>query len=102
MKTRWPYMVTGLAVIATILVCGAKTNSSIPSIKWEYKVVSHMKLAGMKSMDEIWEKGFKAMSFEGSEKLNDEIAAHMNQLGNKGWELVCYGKETGFVFKRMK
>jgi hypothetical protein len=39
-----------------------------------------MKLAGMKSMEEFWEKGFKAMSYEGSE-LNNEMATQMNQLG---------------------
>ena len=73
--------------------------------KWEYKIVSHASLAGIKSMEDVFEKAFSengALSFEGAEKLNAEIAVKMNLLGSEGWELVCNSKETGFVFKRKK
>ncbi|MFC1604194.1 hypothetical protein ACFL5F_04120 [Planctomycetota bacterium] len=56
-------------------------------------------------MEDVWAKAFGengALSFEGAEKLNAEIAAKMNLLGSEGWELVCNSKETGFVFKRKK
>ena len=101
-KSRWTYVAIGLAIVVFLVACGAKSSNPAANAKWEYKVVSHMKLAGMKSVDEVWEKAFEAMSFEGSQQLNNEMSAQMNQLGNEGWELVCYGKETGFVFKRMK
>jgi len=56
-------------------------------------------------MEDAWTKAFGengAFSFEGAEKLNAEIAAKMDLLGNEGWELVCNNKEIGFVFKRKK
>ena len=77
----------------------------LSSTQSEYKIVSHASLAGIKSMEDAWTKAFGengAFSFEGAEKLNAEIAAKMDLLGNEGWELVCNNKEIGFVFKRKK
>lgn len=98
-----------ICVIITLIavVWGAREQSAAvqPSPQWEYKIVSHASLAGIKSMEDVWKKAFSekgALSFEGAEKINVEIAAKMNVLGSEGWELICYGKETGFVFKRKK
>ena len=97
--------------VITILVCLAITfvavawgsNKQQPdnsASNWEYKVTTQMSLAGIKSMDQWLEKAFEAKSYEGSEKLNAEMSSYMTKLGDQGWELVCYSKETGFVFKR--
>jgi hypothetical protein len=98
-----------ICVLASLIavVWGAREQPAVtqPSAKWEYKIVSHASLAGIKSMEDVWAKAFGengALSFEGAEKLNAEIAAKMNLFGNEGWELVCNSKETGFVFKRIK
>jgi hypothetical protein len=107
MKNGAAILVICVIVILVTVVWGAKTQPEavLPSAKWEYKIVSHASLAGIKSMEDIWAKAFGengALSFEGAEKLNAEIAAKMNLLGKEGWELVCNSKETGFVFKRKK
>ena len=97
--------------IVTLLICCAITFVAVPwgsnkpntdniTSKWEYKVVTQMSLAGIKSVDQWLEKAFEAKSFEGSEKLNAEMSSYMTKLGDQGWELVCHSKETGFVFKR--
>jgi glycine cleavage system aminomethyltransferase T len=61
-----------------------------------------MELADIKSMEELWEKGFQAASYEGSKKMNAIVVSNMNKLGDQGWELVFSNKETGFIFKRLK
>ena len=107
-------MKNGAAILIICVIVGlvvgawgakAQPGAVQSSAKWEYKIVSHASLAGIKSMEDVFEKAFGengALSFEGAEKLNAEIAAKMNLLGNEGWELVCNSKETGFVFKRKK
>ena len=96
-----------LAAILLVIFCGAGINLQATPQKtaWEYKIVSHTSLAGIKSMEDAWEKAFGengAFSLEGAEKLNAEIAARMNLLGKEGWELVCFNEKSGFIFKRMK
>ena len=93
--------------ILIVIVCGAAAKHGTISQKtaWEYKIVSHASLAGIKSMEDAWNKAFGesgAFSLEGAEKLNAEIAAKMNLLGNEGWELVCFNEKSGFIFKRKK
>ncbi len=102
MKTRDSYVIVCIAILVAVFVSGARRQGSALNGRWEYTVVSHMKLAGMKSMDEFREKGYEAKSLKLSEFIDAEISARMNRLGDQGWELVCYGKETGFVFKRLK
>jgi len=103
MKTSVTLIVACLAITLGAVAWGSSKQQSDNSTgKWEYKVVSHVSLAGIKSMDDFWEKGFGAVSYEGSEKINAEIASHINELGDQGWDLICYGKEIGFVFKRLK
>jgi len=97
-------VITILACLAIIFVAVAwgssKQHADNSTGKWEYKVVTQMSLAGIKTMDQWLEKAFEAKSYEGSEKLNAEMSSYMTKLGDLGWELVCYSKETGFVFKR--
>ena len=107
MKNRAAILIICVVVALAAVVWGARAQPGAvqSSAKWEYKIVSHASLAGIKSMEDVWAKAFGkngALSFEGAEKLNAEIAAKMNLLGSKGWELVCNSKETGFVFKRKK
>ena len=107
MKDRASILIIGIIVTLVAIVWGARAQPGAgqSSAKWEYKIVSHASLAGIKSMEDVWAKAFGengVLSFEGAEKLNAEIAAKMNLLGNEGWELVCNSKETGFVFKRKK
>lgn len=107
MKSRATILIICVIVSLATVVWGARARPGAvqSSAKWEYKIVSHASLAGIKSMEDVWAKAFGengALSFEGAEKLNAEIAAKMNLLGNEGWELVCNSKETGFVFKRKK
>ena len=64
--------------------------------------MSAASLAGIKSPADIWAKGFEARTAEGATKINAEVVGNMNLLGNEGWELVCYGKEIGLIFKRIK
>jgi len=95
-----------LVCVAVTLVAVAwgsnKQHTDNVTSKWEYKVTTQMSLAGIKSMDQWLEKAFEAKSFEGSEKMNAEMSSYMTKLGDEGWELVCYSKETGFVFKRQR
>ncbi len=107
MKNRATILIICVIVSMVAVVWGAREQPPAvqSSAKWEYKIVSHASLAGIKSMEDVWAKAFGengALSFEGAEKLNAEIAAKMNLLGNEGWEFVCNSKETGFVFKRKK
>ena len=107
MKNRAAILIICVIVTPVAVTWGAKAQSGAvqSSAKWEYKIVSHASLAGIKSMEDAWAKAFGengALSFEGAEKLNAEIAAKMDVLGSEGWELVCNSKETGFVFKRKK
>ena len=107
MKNIAAILIICLIVTLVAVAWGAKAETeAVPSsVKWEYKIVSHSSLAGIKSMEDFWAKAFGengALSFEGAEKLNAEIAAKMNLLGSEGSELVCTSKETGFVFKRKK
>ena len=97
--------------VATLLaiVWNAKAQSEIhpPQEKWEYKIVHLATLAGIESVEEAMtkafgEKGVWAQGFKAAEALNTEIAGRMNELGKEGWELVCFQKDTGFVFKRKK
>jgi hypothetical protein len=107
MKTRTTVILAIAASILIVIVCGAGAKHTTKSQKteWEYKIVSHASLAGIKSMEDAWNKAFGesgAFSFEGAEKLNTEIAAKMNLLGKEGWELVCSNEKSGFIFKRKK
>ena len=107
MKTRTILTIMITASILILVICGAGTkHRTIPQkAAWEYKIVSHASLAGIKSMEDAWNKAFGesgAFSFEGAEKLNAEIAAKMNLLGKEGWELVCFNEKSGFIFKRPK
>jgi len=102
MKTKGPYVIICIAILVAVFVCGARKQGAALNGKWEYNVVSHMKIAGMKSVDEILTKGFQATSLKDSEFINAEMSDRMNRLGDQGWELVCYSKETGFVFKRLR
>ena len=107
MKNRTAILIICVIISLVAVAWGARAlpEDAQSSAKWEYKIVSHASLAGIKSMEDVWAKAFGengALSFEGAEKLNAEIAAKMNLLGSEGWELVCNSKETGFVFKRKK
>jgi len=107
MKNRTAILIICVIVGLVAVAWGAKAQPGAvqSSVKWEYKIVTHASLAGIKSMEDVFEKAFGengALSFEGAEKLNAEIADKMNLLGSEGWELVCNSKETGFVFKRKK
>ena len=107
MKNKTTVTLAIAASILIVIVCGAAAKYRTISQKtaWEYKIVSHASLAGIKSMEDAWNKAFGengALSFEGAEKLNGEIAAKMNLLGKKGWELVCFNEKSGFIFKRQK
>ena len=107
MKNKTTVTLAIAASILIVIVCGAAAKHRTISQKtaWEYKIVSHASLAGIKSMEDAWNKAFGesgALSFEGAEKLNTEIAAKMNLLGKEGWELVCFNEKSGFIFKRKK
>jgi hypothetical protein len=107
MKTRTTVTLAIAASILIVIICGAGAkHTTIPQkTAWEYKIVSHASLAGIKSMEDAWNKAFGesgAFSFEGTEKLNAEIAAKMNLLGKEGWELICFNEKSGFIFKRKK
>lgn len=107
MKTRITVTLAIAASILIVIVCGAGAKYGTTSQKtaWEYKIVSHASLAGIKSMQDAWNKAFGesgTFSFEGAEKLNAEIAAKMNLLGKEGWELICFNEKSGFIFKRKK
>ena len=97
MKNRATILIICVFVTLVAVAWGARAQPGVveSSAKWEYKIVSHASLAGIKSMEDVWAKAFGengALSFEGAEKLNAEIAAKMNLLGNEGWELVCNSK----------
>lgn len=96
-------LICGLLIL--VAVCGAakdEPQTVQSNAKWEYKVVSPAILAGINSPEDVWSKAFEAMSKEGAEKLSAQVAANMNIIGDEGWELICYGKEVGLIFKRMK
>ena len=103
----------GFALVFTVatlfaIVWNAKAQSEIhpPQEKWEYKIVHLATLAGIESVGEAMTKAFDEKGvwarFEAAEAFNTEIAGRMNELGKEGWDLVCFQKDTGFVFKRKK
>ncbi len=102
-RNAFLFIVCGVTVLV-VVAWGARERPGAPnsSALWEYKVVSAASLAGIKSVEDIWAKGFEASTAEGANKLYAEVAGNMNVIGNEGWELVCYGKEIGLIFKRMK
>ena len=107
MKTRTALTLVIAVSILILIICGAGTKyRTVPQkTAWEYKIVSHASLAGIKTMEDAWNKAFgesRAFSFEGTDKLNAEIAVKMNLLGKEGWELVCSNEKSGFIFKRKK
>ena len=103
MKAKRLCITICIAIFSTVFFCGARNPGSASNEKWEYLIVSHMKLAGMESESELKEKCFQAMStLKGAQFVNTEVSDRMTRLGEQGWELVCYGKEIGFVFKRLK
>jgi hypothetical protein len=107
MKSKTTAAIVIAASIIILTVCGAslKHQAISQNSAWEYKIVSQASLAGIKSMEDVWKKAFgenSALSFEGAEKLNAEVADQMNLLGKEGWELVCFDEKSGFIFKRKK
>ena len=94
-----------IAIISIVILGANKPTAVSPQAKWEYKIVNLPTLAGIKSMEEAFEKAFGksgALSFEGAKEMNNDIAKNMSLLGEQGWELVCFNEDTGFVFKRLK
>ena len=94
-----------LALIGIILLGASKPEAASPQIKWEYKIVSPAELLGIESVGDAFEKAFGekgVFTAEGAKAINQTETNNMNLLGAQGWELVCYDKDTGFIFKRIK
>lgn len=57
MKDRAGILIIGIIVTLVAVVWGARMQSGAvqSSAKREYKIVSHASLAGIKSMEDVWE-----------------------------------------------